>query len=245
MEIIAVLDLKNNQIVHARRGERGKYAPPKSYLFETEEPLDIVNAIQNMLGIKKFYVADLDAIMNQGDNTRLVQEILNTFYGTEVYLDAGINDLDKARYYMDLGINKVIIGSETLKSLEDLKEIVINLGTENVIFSLDSINGRMLSKDPSFAGKSIVQGLEVIQDTGIRNVILLELKKVGAESGYDRQYFELIKRFSDPLNIFIGGGVRGMDDIHALSEIGVRGIMTATAIYNGAINASNMDSLLV
>ncbi len=245
MEIIAVLDLKSNQIVHAKRGERDKYTPPKSYLFETDKPLEIVNSIQNTLGIKKFYVADLDAITNKGDNFRLIKEIMNSCYGTEVYLDSGISNVDKAKQYLDMGITKVIIGSETLKSLEDLEEIIYILGTDNVIFSVDSMDGRLLSKDSSVVGKSIEQGLQMAHNAGVKNVILLELKKVGAQSGYDDKYLKMVQRFCNNINVYVGGGVRGIEDICELTRFGVKGIMTATAIYNGAINANNIGNLLV
>jgi phosphoribosylformimino-5-aminoimidazole carboxamide ribotide isomerase len=71
----------------------------------------------------------------------------------------------------------------------------------------------------------------------VRDVIALELDKVGTKSGID---FDFLARAVDVSghDILCGGGVRSYEDVYEMQEIGVKGALVATAVHDGAIPLS-------
>ena len=63
MQIVPVIDLKGALVVHARRGERGSYAPIETPLSRSAEPAAVLAGLLSVAPFRAVYVADLDAIM--------------------------------------------------------------------------------------------------------------------------------------------------------------------------------------
>lgn len=245
MDIIMAIDLKNKCVVHGIMGEREKYKSATSYLFNKPTLSNVIKETNEELGINKFYVADLDAIEGCGNNINEIENIISRHKNIEVYLDSGISNRSKAEYYLRKGISKVIIGTETLTSLEDLFEIVQNIPKYKIIVSIDTIDGKMLSKCTSIKSMDVIEVISTIKNMGIKNIILLDIKKVGTESGYKKEQFNKIQQCSNNMNIFIGGGIRNIDDVIYFKEQSINGVIVATAIYNGKINRDNIKQIYI
>ena len=145
-------------------------------------------------------------------------------------VDIGVeskDDLEKCAGIADT----VIVGTETA-SLELIEKAARKFpGRINV--SIDLKNGKVLTKDI----KMKMQPEELVKrlnDYDVRDIIILELGKVGTSAGIDVDFLKGIARLSIH-NILVGGGIRDMDDIDKLKEIGVSGALVATAVHNGRI----------
>ena len=75
MRIVPVLDLKGGLAVHAVRGQRDAYAPVRSTLAASADPVELARAFRTKLGCDACYVADLDAITGRGDHGPTIQAI--------------------------------------------------------------------------------------------------------------------------------------------------------------------------
>lgn len=79
LDAVGVIDIKDGLVVQAKAGERDKYAEVESRIIEeeTKTPISAAAAFYNKLGIRKIYIADLDAIMssNQKNNIDQIEEI--------------------------------------------------------------------------------------------------------------------------------------------------------------------------
>ncbi len=236
MRLIPVIDLLNNQAVHAVKGERKHYKPVVSVLCNSSDPLEIAAEFRDKLGLNEIYVADLDAIQNS-DRTkhRNLIEHLSYREGFRILLDAGISDAGEARNLLDTGIYRVIIGAETLKSLDALDEIPSGLDPDRLIFSLDCRNGEILSKCSDLASLSPMKALERLYSSGWREIILLDLARVGSGRGIDSSLIiEAQARFPE-LTLLAGGGITGPEELSRLQSLGVAGVLVATALHNGTI----------
>ena len=76
MEVIPVIDLKDGIVVHARMGMRSAYAPIETPLspYEPSQPTSR-EGLLSIFPFKTFYVADLDAIEGNGDNTTALKRL--------------------------------------------------------------------------------------------------------------------------------------------------------------------------
>ena len=95
---------------------------------------------------------------------------------------------------------------------------------------MDLREGRTLSPDPQLAGVTALDAVARLHRAGLREVIVLDLARVGSGMGPDVGLIaELHAAFPD-LELLAGGGVRGVDDLRALRDAGAAGALVATAL---------------
>ena len=71
MDIIPVIDILNNQVVRAVKGDRYNYKSINHSLYNSTDPRDIIDQIVRKYSPKILYIADLDAIMHDTVNFKL------------------------------------------------------------------------------------------------------------------------------------------------------------------------------
>ena len=140
-DVVPVLDLKDGTVVHARAGKQaraGKRAEYRPIATPFAPPHDAQAIARALLGITfspTLYIADLDAILGRGNNYELCQALADVLPGVDLWIDAGFCNLDDCAFWLPLGAT-LVIGSETVQSLEDWKTIRDNFGA-NLVLSLD------------------------------------------------------------------------------------------------------------
>jgi phosphoribosylformimino-5-aminoimidazole carboxamide ribotide isomerase len=245
MRLIPVIDLLDDHAVHAIKGTREHYRPVQSVLCETSDPLALAAAFRDQLSLNEIYIADLNAI--QGFSRTRHQSLIGDLChieGMRIILDAGTSDVGKAQAWLDHGVQKVVIGSETLDTLDDLQSISARIEPHHLVFSLDIKNGHILSRCHSLAAMTPMDALRQLQRIGWQEVILLDLNRVGSREGVDVALVaEAHKCFPD-LHLLLGGGIAKLQELIELESIGVAGILMATALHNGAINAQHIRLLI-
>jgi phosphoribosylformimino-5-aminoimidazole carboxamide ribotide isomerase len=237
LKIIPVIDVLNGIVVHAVRGRRKEYQPLKSTLCASTNPLDVAAALK-ALGFGELYLADLDAITGGQPNLSLFKQIAGKT-GLELMVDAGITSLKTAEEMLDSGVSKVIIGTETLPSASFVAEAVASFGSEKVMVSLDLMEGQVLSRFELGALKDPVALLREFQELGVSQVIVLDLAKVGSREGVNVPFLREVLR-NITAKVLVGGGVRDVEDLVKLKDVGVFGVLVATALHSGKISPEGL-----
>jgi phosphoribosylformimino-5-aminoimidazole carboxamide ribotide isomerase len=242
MEIIPVIDILNGIVVHAVRGEREKYKPIKSILSTSPNPVEIANAFKKILNLKKLYIADLNAILRRGNNYETIKEIYEST-GLEIMVDMGVSDISSARRIFKYNISELIIGTETLKELNFIEECLQAFGSDKIIISLDTKNGKVLGP-PEIEEKRPKEVFMMLQDLGIKKIILLDLGRVGSEMGPNLDILDSLLEVSKKnVEIMIGGGVRNIKDIIEIKKRNIYGVLVATSLHNGNITRKDIENL--
>ncbi|MCW4007701.1 MAG: HisA/HisF-related TIM barrel protein [Candidatus Bathyarchaeota archaeon] len=240
MKVIPVIDILGGKVVHAVRGKRKEYQPLKSRLCSSTDPLDVAAAFRK-LGFSELYVADLDAILGGKMNLSILRGIAEET-GLELMVDAGVDKLEKAERLLENHASKIIIGTETLPTINLVAEAVRLFGNKKVIVSLDLMNGQVLSRLDTAAPMSPMALLQALQEAGASQVIVLDLARVGSGEGVNMRFIEdALKNFHG--HIFVGGGLRNIDDLIELEKIGVAGVLVATALHSGKISVDELKRL--
>ena len=236
MRVIPVIDLMHGIVVHGQMGEREKYKPVQSVLCESADPLVVARAFEK-LQFKELYIADLDAISHTGSN---LQEIIKIKQNTRLnlMLDCGILSVDDI-FNLLSDIDRIIIATETLPGLGELDKIVDQVDKNKLIFSIDTMQNKILTGSKEIAELNPLALAAYGHDLGIQECIVLDLSKVGSEKGPN---ITIAKEIVDNVDISVitGGGIRCIDDIHYLEENGFAGVLIATALHNGSIIQSDL-----
>ena len=74
-----------------------------------------------------------------------------------------------------------------------------------------------------------------MQDLGVKTLICTDISKDGAMGGTNRALYEdLLKTYS--MEITASGGISSLDDIRALTEMGIHNAIIGKAYYTGDID---------
>jgi phosphoribosylformimino-5-aminoimidazole carboxamide ribotide isomerase len=242
MRIIPVIDLKDGLAVHAVRGERQAYQPVKSALLETANPLDVANAYRQRLGLREAYIADLDAILHTKPQLALIAD-LSRESDLELMVDAGIHDPENVLELLSIGASKVIIGAETLTAWRELQDIQAIVPGEKLVFSLDMRAGVLLSSCPELSALSPLEAIQRLHESGWQEIILLDLARVGTQSGVDRGLIDKARKRFSQLKLLVGGGIRDIDDLKNMKASGVSGVLVATILHLGLLDRDQISAL--
>lgn len=228
MHIIPVIDLLNGAVVHAKRGERQHYQPIKSLLTASSKPLDIVAALLDVYPFSQLYIADLNAIQQQGDNLHHIRAIEQQFPTLKLWIDAGVgNQNGRITQY-----SNAVLGSESFSELRYFLALKNQL-KDDFVLSLDFLpNG--------YQGPA-----ELLQSSQHwpHNVIVMTLQNVGANQGVNTDLIQSITPLAKGKNVYAAGGVRDCDDLIALKKMGIHGALVATALHQKQLTYEQIASL--
>jgi phosphoribosylformimino-5-aminoimidazole carboxamide ribotide isomerase len=242
IKIIPVIDIKDGVAVAAKKGERDKYKPLDSVICGSCDPLKVAGAYKS-LGFSMVYAADLDGILYSRPNVGLLEKINEII---PVIADTGVKCKEDALLMKNSGCIGIVIGTETLHSIDSLCEIPEQDKKNNFNFnftlSLDIKNGRLLNT----LNPDLNEFIEKIAEAGIENridkIIILGLSQVGTLEGPNIELCSTVmkKLGNAKINkkIIYGGGVRNISDIKRLEDAGIYAVLLGTALHFGKIKIS-------
>lgn len=240
MRVIPVIDLKGGEAVHAVRGDRERYRPLRSRIAEGSDPLHLTRAVRDRFGLDELYVADLDAIGGGPGSPDVVAALARE---AQVMVDAGTATAAAVGKLLDLGVARVVIGTESLPGAEAFQRLRAELPDAPLVLSLDLRGGRLLSPDPALAGIAAVDALARLAEAGAQEAIVLDLVRVGSGEGPDVTLLDELHARFPKVELLAGGGVRHAADLRALAGAGTSGALVATALHGGAIGADELLAL--
>jgi HisA/HisF family protein len=240
VRVVPVIDLKGGAAVHAVRGERERYRPLSSRLVAGADPVAVTRAVRDRLGLDELYVADLDAIAGGAVHRELAAALARE---ARVMLDAGATEPAAVAALVELGVERVIVGTESLPGAGALRRLRAALPAAPLVVSLDLRAGRTLSPDPGLAGLDPADALALLADAGAEEVIVLDLARVGSGEGPDVALLATLRARFPGLALLAGGGVRDAADLRALAAAGASGALVATALHAEAISSEELAAL--
>jgi len=139
-------------------------------------------------------------------------------------------------------LNKLILGLESIEFIDVIKESLEIFGRNKIIVSIDMYKEKIISNISLFKAQNSIYVVKKIEDIGVKEVILLDLFRVGQKiGGIPPLYTEIRKIFNG--NLLIGGGIRNFEDILMYKERGFSGVLIATALYDGSIDIEKVKKI--
>ena len=235
MQIIPVIDLMGNQVVHAKHGLRDQYQPIKSQLSSSSEPLAIVEALLKLYPFELLYIADIDAILDKGSHIEVIESINQAFPQLHLWLDSGIRQVNARALYMGKNI-KAIVGSENIENLQDYRAISYACHSQHI-----------LSLDFNHAGAMGIPELHQTAHYWPDEVICMTLAKIGSGQGFDIEQLKQLQAMNSlrriPSVMYAAGGLWDIDDALRLEEFGIKGVLVASALHQGQLSADDIKRL--
>jgi phosphoribosylformimino-5-aminoimidazole carboxamide ribotide isomerase len=233
VEVIPVIDLKGGEVVHAQRGERDSYRPVRSQLCRGSEPVDVVAGLLTVHPFATLYIADLDAIQAHGDGIASIRQIRRRFPELRLWVDNGLADPTACRDWLAQALSELVLGSEAQRDPAVLGALSDDDTRRHLILSLDY-------KDDRFLGPPDLLSAQALWPD---RIIVMTLSRVGSRSGPDLPLLRRWRNEAPAKKIFAAGGVRGGEDLLALADCGISGVLVATALHERRIGRAEIAAV--
>ncbi|MDR2635705.1 MAG: 1-(5-phosphoribosyl)-5-[(5-phosphoribosylamino)methylideneamino]imidazole-4-carboxamide isomerase [Campylobacteraceae bacterium] len=227
MQILPAIDLKDGLAV---RLSKGLMQSAKIY---SHAPWELADEFEKS-GAKWLHLVDLNgAFAGEPKNLEVIQKIRNTT-SLKIELGGGIRDEECVKKYIDMGIDRVILGSIALKNPQFVEKMSKNYP---IVVGIDAIDGFVAVE--GWAQTSNIKASLLAQkfaDAGVRAIICTDVGRDGMLSGVNVEFTLEIANASN-LPTIASGGVRDMNDIDALLKTEkIEGVIVGKAYYEGTIN---------
>ena len=235
MNIIPAIDLIGGKAVRLVKGDYDKVT------VYSDDPAAVAESFERA-GAKYLHVVDLDGAKDGTTaNFETIKKIIERT-DLSVEVGGGIRTLERVRQYIEIGVDRVIIGTAAVTNPDFLREAVKLYG-EKIVVGVDIKDGFVAIKGwLEISELSCKEFCKKLEDLGVKTIICTDISKDGMMSGTNRElYRELYDEFE--LNIIASGGVSSMEDIAVLSNMGLFGAIVGKAIYTGAIELSEAIKL--
>ena len=236
--IIPAIDLKNGKCV---RLTKGKFNTSKIY---NEDPVEQAKIFES-LGCKKIHIVDLDAAITKNKtNIKTIKKIINNI-SLPIQLGGGIRNYDQIKYWLDYGINNIIVGSMATKNPDKLIEICKEF-PKKIFVGVDIKNDFVVTsgwlKNTKTSSKNITNYYE---KSKIKGFIYTDVNRDGTLKGLD---ISKIKKFikNTKHKVIVGGGLCNKKDIKKIFQLSknndnkINGIIIGKAYYSGLINLKDV-----
>ena len=227
MKIFPAIDLLGGKAVRLKKGDYNEVTvysdcPPKMAKSFVEA------------GAEWIHVVDLDGARDGSTaNFDTVAEIAKV--GLKVEIGGGIRSMETVEKYIEAGVSRVIIGTAAVSDPEFLKEAIAKYG-EKIAVGVDIKDGMVAIKGwKEISALECFDFCEKLEYEGVSTIICTDISKDGMLSGTNTElYRALSEKFT--MDFVASGGVSTIEDIKALSSMGMYGAIVGKAIYTGNID---------
>lgn len=236
MNIYPAIDIRGGKCVRLIQGDMDKVT------VYDEVPARAAVKWQEM-GATCLHVVDLDGAVNgRLCNTKTVEEIVKNI-NIPVQLGGGIRDMDTIEALLDIGVQRVILGTAALKS-PDLVRRAVKKYPYNIVIGIDARDGYVAVE--GWQETSSVKALNLakrMESLGIKMVVFTDIWRDGMLQGPNYSGIaEIIENTS--LEVIASGGISRMEHLVKLKKIGAYGAIVGRALYTGDISLGEAISIL-
>lgn len=226
-EVIPAVDILNGKCV---RLKQGKYNAETVY---SSDPVEFAKRWEAQ-GAKRLHVVDLDgARTGSPKNVEILKNIIKEL-NIPVQSGGGIRGFDLIKELIELGLDRVILGTTAVKNPNLLQEVCEKF-SDNIAVSIDAKDGKVATEGWTQVSKkdTLTLAKEAI-NLGVKRFIYTDISRDGMLVGPN---YEGIKEFIKQVNVPViaSGGVTASEDVKKLKATGAEGCIVGKALYEGKI----------
>jgi phosphoribosylformimino-5-aminoimidazole carboxamide ribotide isomerase len=235
MKIFPAIDIKNKKCVRLIKGD---FDNKTEYEIS---PIDQAEKYKDH-GFKNLHIVDLDgALTGKTVNLNIIKKIVSK-YDLKIEIGGGIRTIDSIKKYIEVGVEKVILGSAAIKNKEFLKK-ACNKFSNKIALGLDTKKGNLSASGwKEDLNIKALDFLKDVKDHGISRLIYTDIDRDGTkESPNFEETLKVAEVSSCP--VIISGGVSSINDIKKAKELrnkNIEGIIVGKAIYDGDIKLEEL-----
>ena len=238
MIIFPAIDIKGGKCVRLLKGDFNKITQ-----YE-KSPVDQAKEFYN-LGFNNVHLIDLDGALGENPvNSNIIKEI-SEIDNIKIQIGGGIRSLDHIKKLLNLGIDKVIVGTAAIENIEFL-EAASEQFKNKIALSLDVRKGYIaLSGWKKQTDILAVDFIKKIEKINISRIIYTDIDKDGSKLGPNIEDTISLKKLTK-IPVVISGGVSSIHDVINIKKYEnlIEGVVVGKAIYDGNIDIRKLKEIM-
>lgn len=236
MKLFPAIDIKNGQCVRLRQGSF------QDVLVYSDIPLKIAKQWE-AYGASFIHIVDLDgALMGHSVNDEVIKQIVSQV-NIPIQVGGGIRTIKDIENKLNLGIERVIIGTKAVKDPAFIKEAITAFGARRIVIGIDAKDGMVAiegwEKVSNYQAVNLALEMKKI---GVKTIVYTDISKDGMLQGPNIVHTrEMVQ--ATGLDIIASGGVSSLKDLEMLEEIKVYGAIIGKALYENKVDLKKAVSL--
>lgn len=231
MIIYPAIDLKDGQCVRLMQGDMAR-----ATVYGTD-PVAVARHWEAQ-GARWLHVVDLDGAFAKTPRNREVIAAIVKAVSVPVQVGGGIRSMETVQRYVDLGVERLVLGTWALREPEVVKKACDRF-PERIALGIDARDGFVAVEGwTETTRQEAVAFARRFEGLGLSAVIYTDIRRDGMQSGVNVEATRrLCAAVSTP--VIASGGVASWDDIEALLPLvplGLDGVITGRALYTGTLN---------
>ena len=233
MDILPAIDLKDGKAV---RLSKGLMDSAKIY---SDEPWQVAKRFEE-LGSKWVHIVDLNgAFEGKPANLEQIKKIRENC-NLKIELGGGIRDEETIKMYIELGVDRLILGSIAVKNPQFVKDMASKYP---IAVGIDAMNGMVAVE--GWAEVSTMEATTLAKEfAGVQAIICTDISKDGMLCGVNVEFTESIALASG-VDTIASGGVKDINDIINCKANGnIAGVIVGKAFYEGTLDLEEAFKIL-
>lgn len=228
MQIFPAIDLRGGQVVRLYQGD---------YDQMTVYGADPCAVARDFLaaGARYLHVVDLDgARSGTAENFESIAALVRQG-GLFVEVGGGIRTQARIEQYLELGVDRCILGTIAVKDFGFTKEMARRYGA-HIAVGVDARDGYVAVS--GWEERTAERGVDFcrrLRDAGVGTVIYTDISRDGAEQGTNLPLYEELVKI-EGLSITASGGISGLEELRQLRDMGVDAAILGKALYTGRLD---------
>ena len=231
MIIIPAVDIKNGKCVRLLQGRM------EDETVFSENPAAMARRWADA-GAKLIHVIDLDgAFAKRPQNSDAIQKILDTV-DVPIQLGGGIRNLETIEAYVQMGVQRVIIGTEAVQA-PDFVMHACTAFPDQIVLGIDARRGYVAID--GWTHTTRVKAIDLakqFENCGLTAINFTDIHRDGMLTGPN---LTEIQRFAEAIRVPVvaSGGVSSLKDVRdlwSLRSAGICGVIIGKALYSGAVD---------
>ncbi len=237
MIIFPAIDIKGGQCVQLYQENYDKIATYAA------DPVQVAQRWQSA-GASWPHIVDLDAAAAQGQpvNLTLIARI-RAATSLHIELGGGMRTLPHIQQMLDLGIDRVILGTVALTNRALLQE-ALSRWNEQIVVGLDAREGQVaISGWRETAPMRATNLAAELSETGVQRFIYTDIARDGTLQGPNLHALrEMQQAITEPASLIASGGISSLADLRSLIKLNIEGAIIGKALYTGTIDLATAIS---
>jgi phosphoribosylformimino-5-aminoimidazole carboxamide ribotide isomerase len=230
MLIIPAIDLRGGRCVRLAQGQRD------SATVYSDNPIDVARSFVND-GAQFLHVVDLDAAFAESNspNREVLGEIVKAIE-IPVQFGGGLRSLDDVEAMLELGVERVVIGTAAVESPTLLHDLLRLFTAKKIVVGIDARDGQVLTRGWESDGSiKAVDLARQVAEIGVERIVYTDVNRDGMLTGVNVDQTCLVADASG-LKVTASGGISSLEDIRKVAAFTTRGIdsvIVGKALYEG------------
>jgi phosphoribosylformimino-5-aminoimidazole carboxamide ribotide isomerase len=235
--IFPAIDLRAGKVVRLAQGD------PSRQTTYSDDPRQQAEQFKAQ-GAEWLHVINLSGAFNEDAqaNLKALESILSV--GLKVEFGGGIRDEETVRIPLEMGVERVFLGTAAIKNPELVDWAIERYGSSRIAGDIGARDGKVMVKGwQESTTQTVFEVGERFRKQGVEWCVLTDVKRDGVGTGVDVTSAVALQEATG-LQVVASGGVSTLEDVQRVRKAGLAGVIIGRALYEGKVQFKNVVTAL-